>query len=101
MDKLTNISNLQILLKSSIENQINKFVFETNSADIKQQMKNAIEKYLLELVKISQINNIEVICDETNNSIEDFSSGILNVDLIVKNPSKELMEILNNENGRL
>jgi len=79
-----NVSRLVIYLRSQLNKLAKPFVFEPNDKLTRDEIKQAVESLLLELVGLRAIYDYAVVCDETNNTPARIDRNELYVDIAIE-----------------
>jgi hypothetical protein len=78
-----NVRRLMIEVKRTISQIAGRFVFEQNTAEVRQSLKKLIDPRLAQIQLQSGIELFKTVVDETNNTQFDVESNRLNVRIIV------------------
>ena len=79
-----NVARLVIYLRSQLNKLAKPFVFEPNDKLTRDEMRQAVESLLLELVGLRAIYDYAVVCDETNNTPARIDRNELYVDIAIE-----------------
>jgi hypothetical protein len=79
-----NVARLVIYLRSQLSRLAKPFVFEPNDKLTRDEVRQAVESLLLELVGLRAIYDYAVVCDETNNTPARIDRNELYVDIAIE-----------------
>jgi phage tail sheath protein FI len=79
-----NVSRLVVYLRSQLDAIAKPFIFEPNDGLTRNEIKQAIESFLLELVGQRALYDFLVVCDETNNTPTRIDRNELYVDIAIE-----------------
>jgi hypothetical protein len=79
-----NVSRLTVYLRSQLDAIAKPFIFEPNDTLTRNEIKSAIESFLLELVGQRALYDFLVVCDETNNTATRIDRNELYVDIAIE-----------------
>jgi len=79
-----NVARLVIYLRSQLSKLAKPFVFEPNDKLTRDEVRQAVESLLLELVGLRAIYDYAVVCDETNNTPARIDRNELYVDIAIE-----------------
>ena len=79
-----NVSRLTVYLRTQLDAIAKPFIFEPNDALTRNEIKGAIESFLLELVGQRALYDFLVVCDETNNTPTRIDRNELYVDIAIE-----------------
>jgi phage tail sheath protein FI len=79
-----NVARLVIYLRSQLNKLAKPFVFEPNDKLTRDEIRQAVESLLLELVGLRAIYDYAVVCDETNNTPARIDRNELYVDIAIE-----------------
>jgi hypothetical protein len=79
-----NVSRLTVYLRSQLDKIGKPFIFEPNDQLTRNEIKGAIESFLLELVGQRALYDFLVVCDETNNTAVRIDRNELYVDIAIE-----------------
>jgi len=79
-----NVSRLAVYLRSQLDAIAKPFIFEPNDELTRNEIKQAIESFLLELVGQRALFDFLVVCDDTNNTSTRIDRGELYVDIAIE-----------------
>ena len=79
-----NVSRLTVYLRSQLDAIAKPFIFEPNDTLTRNEIKGAIESFLLELVGQRALYDFLVVCDETNNTATRIDRNELYVDIAIE-----------------
>ena len=79
-----NVSRLTVFLRSSLDRIAKPFIFEPNDSLTRNEIKGAIDSFLLELVGQRALYDFLVVCDETNNTATRIDRNELYVDIAIE-----------------
>jgi len=79
-----NVSRLTVYLRSQLNNIAKPFIFEPNDQLTRNEIRGAIESFLLELVGQRALYDFLVVCDETNNTATRIDRNELYVDIAIE-----------------
>jgi hypothetical protein len=79
-----NVSRLTVYLRSQLDRIAKPFIFEPNDSLTRNEIKAAIESFLLELVGQRALFDFLVVCDETNNTATRIDRNELYVDIAIE-----------------
>jgi len=84
--KVTKDSQREVLenIKDNLIELAKHALFEVNDQLLRNNFKVAITNYLSPLVVTRKLNDFTVVCDESNNNLEDSKRGILKADVAVQ-----------------
>jgi Phage tail sheath C-terminal domain len=79
-----NVARLVVYLRSQLNKLAKPFVFEPNDKITRDEIKQAVESLLLELVGQRALYDFAVVCDETNNTPTRIDRNELYVDIAIE-----------------
>src|SRR5210317_407211 len=79
-----NVSKLAVYLRSQLDAIAKPFIFEPNDELTRNEIKQAIESFLLELVGQRALYDFLVVCDDTNNTPTRIDRNELYVDIAIE-----------------
>ena len=79
-----NVSRLAVYLRTQLDAVAKPFIFEPNDELTRNEIKQAIESFLLELVGQRALYDFLVVCDETNNTATRIDRNELYVDIAIE-----------------
>jgi len=79
-----NVARLTVYLRSQLNKLARPYVFEPNDKITRDEIKQAVESLLLELVGLRALYDFAVVCDETNNSAARIDRNELWVDIAIE-----------------
>jgi hypothetical protein len=79
-----NVSRLVVYLRSQLDKLARPYIFEPNDKITRDEVKQAVESLLLELVGLRAIYDFAVVCDETNNTPARVDRNELYVDIAIE-----------------
>ena len=79
-----NVSRLTVYLRSQLQKLARPYVFEPNDKITRDEIRNAVESLLLELVSLRAIYDFAVVCDESNNTPARIDRNELYVDVAIE-----------------
>ena len=79
-----NVSRLAVYLRTQLDAVAKPFIFEPNDELTRNELKQAIESFLLELVGQRALFDFLVVCDDTNNTSTRIDRGELYVDIAIE-----------------
>jgi hypothetical protein len=79
-----NVSRLTVYLRSQLDAIAKPFIFEPNDVLTRNEIRGAIESFLLELVGQRALYDFLVVCDETNNTATRIDRNELYVDIAIE-----------------
>jgi hypothetical protein len=79
-----NVARLTVYLRTQLESIGKPFIFEPNDTITRNELKQAIESFLLELAGQRALYDFLVVCDETNNTPTRIDRNELYVDIAVE-----------------
>jgi phage tail sheath protein FI len=79
-----NVSRLTVYLRTQLDKIAKPFIFEPNDTLTRNELKSAIESFLLELVGQRALYDFLVVCDETNNTAVRIDRNELYVDIAIE-----------------
>ena len=79
-----NVARLVVYLRSQLNKLARPFLFEPNDKITRDEIKQAVESLLLELVGLRAIYDFAVVCDETNNTPARIDRNELYVDIAIE-----------------
>ena len=82
-----NVARLVVYLRSQLTKLARPYIFEPNDGITRDEIKQAVESLLLELVGLRAIYDFAVVCDETNNTPSRIDRNELYVDVAIE-PTK-------------
>lgn len=88
LDRINVRRNL-IYIQTNIENSLNQFVFENNTAQTRLRVFSIIDEFLAGIKASDGLYDYSVVVDETNNTPSVIDSNQLNVDIYVQ-PTKTI-----------
>ena len=84
-----NVARLVVYLRSQLTKLARPYIFEPNDQITRDEIKQAVESLLLELVGLRAIYDFAVVCDETNNTPSRIDRNELYVDVAIE-PTKAI-----------
>ena len=79
-----NVSRLAVYLRTQLDAVAKPFIFEPNDELTRNEIKQAIESFLLELVGQRALYDYLVVCDDTNNTTTRIDRNELYVDIAIE-----------------
>ena len=79
-----NVSRLTVFLRSQLDAIAKPFIFEPNDELTRNEIKGAIDSFLLELVGQRALHDFLVVCDDTNNTSTRIDRNELYVDIAIE-----------------
>ena len=79
-----NVSRLVVFLRSQLDAIAKPFIFEPNDELTRNEIKQAVESFLLELVGQRALFDFLVVCDDTNNTPTRIDRNELYVDIAIE-----------------
>jgi hypothetical protein len=79
-----NVSRLAVYLRSQLDAIAKPFIFEPNDELTRNEIKQAVESFLLELVGQRALYDFLVVCDDTNNTATRIDRNELYVDIAIE-----------------
>ena len=79
-----NVARLVVYLRGQMEQIVRPYLFEPNDKVTRDQVKNAVDVFLLELVGLRALNDYLVVCDESNNTPPRIDRNELYVDVAIE-----------------
>jgi len=79
-----NVARLVVYLRSQLDKLARPYIFEPNDKITRDEIKQAVESLLLELVGLRAIFDFAVVCDETNNTPARIDRNELYVDVAIE-----------------
>ena len=79
-----NVARLVVYLRSQLNKLARPYIFEPNDKITRDEIKQAVESLLLELVGLRAIYDFAVVCDETNNTPARIDRNELYVDIAIE-----------------
>ena len=79
-----NVSRLAVYLRSQLDSIAKPFIFEPNDELTRNEIKQAVESFLLELVGQRALFDFLVVCDDTNNTPTRIDRNELYVDIAIE-----------------
>ena len=79
-----NVSRLTVYLRSQLNKLARPYIFEPNDKITRDEVKQACESLLLELVGLRALYDFAVVCDETNNTPTRVDRNELWVDIAIE-----------------
>jgi phage tail sheath protein FI len=79
-----NVARLTVYLRTQLDKIAKPFIFEPNDTLTRNEIKSAIESFLLELVGQRGLYDFLVVCDETNNTALRIDRNELYVDIAIE-----------------
>jgi len=79
-----NVARLTVYLRTQLERIGKPFIFEPNDTITRNEIKQAIESFLLELAGQRAVYDFLVVCDETNNTSTRIDRNELYVDIAIE-----------------
>jgi hypothetical protein len=79
-----NVARLVIYLRTQLNKLAKPYVFEPNDKITRDEIKQAVESLLLELVGLRALYDYAVVCDETNNTPDRIDRNELYVDIAIE-----------------
>ena len=79
-----NVARLTVYLRTQLDAIGKPFIFEPNDELTRNEIKQAVESFLLELVGQRALFDFLVVCDETNNTAEVIDRNEFIADIFVK-----------------
>ena len=79
-----NVSRLAVYLRTQLDTIAKPFIFEPNDELTRNEIKGAVESFLLELVGQRGLFDFLVVCDSTNNTPTRIDRNELYVDIAIE-----------------
>ena len=79
-----NVSRLTVFLRNQLDSIAKPFIFEPNDELTRNEIKQAVESFLLELVGQRALFDFLVVCDDTNNTATRIDRNELYVDIAIE-----------------
>ena len=79
-----NVSSLAVYLRTQLDAIAKPFIFEPNDELTRNEIKGAVESFLLELVGQRALFDFLVVCDDTNNTPTRIDRNELYVDIAIE-----------------
>jgi len=79
-----NVARLVVYMRSQLQKLARPYIFEPNDKITRDEIKQAVESLLLELVGLRAIYDFAVVCDETNNTPARIDRNELYVDIAIE-----------------
>jgi phage tail sheath protein FI len=79
-----NVARLVAFLRRQLEIAVKPYLFEPNDAQTRNEVKNAVESILVELVGQRALNDFIVVCDSSNNTPARIDRSELWVDIAIE-----------------
>ena len=79
-----NVARLVVYMRSQLNKLARPYIFEPNDKITRDEIKQAVESLLLELVGLRAIYDFAVVCDETNNTPARIDRNELYVDIAIE-----------------
>jgi len=79
-----NVARLVVYLRSQLNKLARPYIFEPNDKITRDEIKQAVESLLLELVGLRAIYDYAVVCDESNNTASRIDRNELYVDIAIE-----------------
>jgi phage tail sheath protein FI len=79
-----NVSRLTVYLRSQLDKLAKPFIFEPNDTLTRNEIKGAIDSFLLELLGQRALYDFLVVCDESNNTATRIDRNELYVDIAIE-----------------
>ena len=79
-----NVARLVVYLRSQLQKLARPYVFEPNDKITRDEVKQAVESLLLELVGLRALYDFAVVCDESNNTPARIDRNELYVDIAIE-----------------
>lgn len=79
-----NVARLVVFLRSQLNKLARPFIFEPNDKITRDEIKQAVESLLLELVGLRALFDFAVVCDESNNTNARIDRNELYVDIAIE-----------------
>jgi len=79
-----NVARLVVYMRSQLNKLARPYIFEPNDKITRDEIKQAVESLLLELVGLRAIYDFAVVCDETNNTPARVDRNELYVDIAIE-----------------
>jgi phage tail sheath protein FI len=79
-----NVARLVVFLRSQLDAIAKPFIFEPNDELTRNEIKQAVESFLLELVGQRALFDFLVVCDDTNNTPTRIDRNELYVDIAIE-----------------
>lgn len=79
-----NVARLVVYLRSQLQKLARPYIFEPNDKFTRDEVKQAVESLLLELVGLRALNDFAVVCDESNNTPSRIDRNELYVDIAIE-----------------
>ena len=79
-----NVARLVVYLRSQLDKLARPYIFEPNDKITRDEVKQAVESLLLELVGLRALYDFAVVCDETNNTPARIDRNELWVDIAIE-----------------
>jgi len=79
-----NVARLVVYLRSQLNKLARPYIFEPNDKITRDEVKQAVESLLLELVGLRALYDFAVVCDESNNTASRIDRNELYVDIAIE-----------------
>ena len=79
-----NVARLVVYLRSQLNRLARPYIFEPNDKITRDEIKQAVESLLLELVGLRALYDFAVVCDESNNTASRIDRNELYVDIAIE-----------------
>lgn len=79
-----NVARLVVYLRTQLNRLARPYIFEPNDRITRDEIKQAVESLLLELVGLRALNDFAVVCDESNNTPARIDRNELWVDIAIE-----------------
>jgi phage tail sheath protein FI len=79
-----NVARLVVYLRSQLNKLARPYIFEPNDKITRDEIKQAVESLLLELVGLRALYDFAVVCDESNNTPSRIDRNELYVDIAIE-----------------
>lgn len=79
-----NVSRLVVYLRGQLERIVRPYLFEPNDKITRDQVKNSVDVFLLELLGLRALNDFLVVCDESNNTPSRIDRNEMHVDIAIE-----------------
>ena len=79
-----NVARLTAFVRLNLDKIARPFIFEPNDALTRNEIKQSIESFMLELTAQRALNDFAVVCDETNNTPARIDRNELFVDIAIE-----------------
>lgn len=79
-----NVARLVVYMRGQLERIVRPYLFEPNDKITRDQVKSAVDVFLLELVGLRALNDFLTVCDESNNTPSRIDRNELYVDIAIE-----------------